>query len=526
MKRVAIAITLLAAVSGNVLGVKPGLRASIAQMEHIAAHAELTKTRNAMKEMEERLIKGEAIDMAEYDALSAKYVAASNELCTKISHDANNGTYKYYHATLTEPGTLEDKLGDDWMEIDSLIVSGPMDLDDFFAITACSIAGQLKVANLESAQISNNFLPNYAFNQDYITRVDRVILPENLVGIGEYAFAYSEVRQVNLPSALRSIGMYAFRSCKNYVIPDIPESLTDIPAGCFLNNSDSRTVEIPSSIRTIGESAFYDTRLTELKLNEGLETICDLAFFGCESLEKLELPSTCTKIYGTGSSGRTFGEMFSLKYIKLPDNLTDIPNECFTEDRALESIEIPGKVYSIGTKAFYGCSALREVTLKNGISIVCSNAFEGCPIESLLLPRSIIAIDSYCFGGNSKLQRIYSENPEPPVACSYWVNDIRTSEVTVPENWQKPFEGCPKDIPVYVPVGSADKYRATWGWDYFTNFIETTDFPTSAIDEVSADSMSDAPAEYYNLQGIRVNEPQPGNIYIRRQGNRVSKIRF
>lgn len=34
---------------------------------------------------------------------------------------------------------------------------------------------------------------------------------------------------------------------------------------------------------------------------------------------------------------------------------------------------------------------------------------------------------------------------------------------------------------------------------------------------------SDAPLEYYNLQGVRVDNPQPG-IYIRRQGSKVSKV--
>lgn len=34
---------------------------------------------------------------------------------------------------------------------------------------------------------------------------------------------------------------------------------------------------------------------------------------------------------------------------------------------------------------------------------------------------------------------------------------------------------------------------------------------------------SDVPVEYYNLQGVRVDNPQPG-IYIRRQGSKVSKV--
>ena len=47
---------------------------------------------------------------------------------------------------------------------------------------------------------------------------------------------------------------------------------------------------------------------------------------------------------------------------------------------------------------------------------------------------------------------------------------------------------------------------------------------TSAIEGIEADT-TDAPAEYYNLQGIRVAADQlvPG-IYIERQGNTTRKI--
>lgn len=35
---------------------------------------------------------------------------------------------------------------------------------------------------------------------------------------------------------------------------------------------------------------------------------------------------------------------------------------------------------------------------------------------------------------------------------------------------------------------------------------------------------ADAPVEYFNLQGQRILNPQPGTIVIRRQGSKVSKI--
>ena len=39
----------------------------------------------------------------------------------------------------------------------------------------------------------------------------------------------------------------------------------------------------------------------------------------------------------------------------------------------------------------------------------------------------------------------------------------------------------PSDIPVYVPIGSGEKYREAFGWNYFTNIIETDKFPTGIV---------------------------------------------
>lgn len=45
----------------------------------------------------------------------------------------------------------------------------------------------------------------------------------------------------------------------------------------------------------------------------------------------------------------------------------------------------------------------------------------------------------------------------------------------------------------------------------------------SGLDIIDTDNTADAPVEYYNLQGIRVENPAAG-LYIRRQGNLVTKV--
>lgn len=54
--------------------------------------------------------------------------------------------------------------------------------------------------------------------------------------------------------------------------------------------------------------------------------------------------------------------------------------------------------------------------------------------------------------------------------------------------------------------------------------LKVTDEGNAGIDEVEADT--NAPAEYFNLQGIRVANPTKGNIYIKRQGSKVTKIAY
>ena len=46
---------------------------------------------------------------------------------------------------------------------------------------------------------------------------------------------------------------------------------------------------------------------------------------------------------------------------------------------------------------------------------------------------------------------------------------------------------------------------------------------TTGIDEIGVDD-SNAAVEYFNLQGVRVENPAVGGLYIRRQGNTVTKV--
>ena len=46
---------------------------------------------------------------------------------------------------------------------------------------------------------------------------------------------------------------------------------------------------------------------------------------------------------------------------------------------------------------------------------------------------------------------------------------------------------------------------------------------STGLDDILAED-ENAPVEYFNIQGLRVSDPQPGQMVIRRQGSKVSKI--
>ncbi|MDE6270266.1 MAG: hypothetical protein K2M12_05355 [Muribaculaceae bacterium] len=48
----------------------------------------------------------------------------------------------------------------------------------------------------------------------------------------------------------------------------------------------------------------------------------------------------------------------------------------------------------------------------------------------------------------------------------------------------------------------------------------------TGIEDVTVDGEGAGAVEYYNLQGVRVSHPAAGQLYIKREGNRTSKIRF
>lgn len=86
----------------------------------------------------------------------------------------------------------------------------------------------------------------------------------------------------------------AFQSC-NLNALTLPESLEKIKVNAFVNNSSLKSVNIPAKVKKIEAQAFASCGLTDLVIQEGVQTIDNYAF-NSNSLQNLTLPSTITSI--------------------------------------------------------------------------------------------------------------------------------------------------------------------------------------------------------------------------------------
>ena len=121
--------------------------------------------------------------------------------------------------------------------------------------------------------------------------------------------------------------------------------LAELPDGAFYLCSSLEKINFPSTLKRIGASCFYYSNLSDVKLNEGLETIDEYAFYFATDCNSIEFPSTLKSIGKSAFLGCPFNA------IQLNDGLSSVGEKAFYGNN-FKFVTIPISVTSIGEKAF------------------------------------------------------------------------------------------------------------------------------------------------------------------------------
>lgn len=411
-----------------------------------------------------------------------------------------NEEVKYLDITLAHAGELASKLGDDTSVLDSLVVRGPVNAADFRAMFLASVERKLSAINLEFADIENATIPANAF-WDYEYQqipgtyyyncifLRRIIFPEGLKEIGNRAFSFAKrLETINIPSTMLRIGNAAFSICDNLnASPMIfPEGMTEIGDQAFSGSNyvlnkdknDWRDLEviIPGTVKKIGFAAFESCHITNLILEEGIESIGKAAFLG-SAMKEVTIPMSCTEI-----GAHAFSVNYKLEKMSLPESLTIIPEDFVATCPELKSINLPDGLKRIERQAFEECNKLTEICF----------------------PASLEYLGA---GSCTTFRKIYCKATMPPV-CGEDPYISKRGPFSVPLGSNGIIQ-----YPLYIPKGTLEKYVSTLGWENFCNIIETEEFP-AGLDDVVVDSATEDQT-IYDMMGRRVLNPVPGQLYIR-----------
>lgn len=180
-----------------------------------------------------------------------------------------------------------------------------------------------------------------------------IVIPDKLpngkivVGIAQKAFFRCDnIRSVNLPATVSTIGAYAFSWC-----------------------SDLECVTAPGVV-FIEERAFMGCKqFSHISLSNRLESVEDKAFSYCSSITDITLPDSLF-FMGVG----VFEGCKSLISVKMPKRLTEINNSMFNACVNLKSVKLPSTVKYIDEYAFAYCVSLEDMSISPR-AVVNSSAF-------------------------------------------------------------------------------------------------------------------------------------------------------
>lgn len=134
-------------------------------------------------------------------------------------------------------------------------------------------------------------------------------------------------------------------------------------------------------------------------------------------------------------------------------------------------------------------------------------------------PQIVIASRAGLYMSNGDL---YDDLKASAKAREYFGQFDGTSVITFPTDCMLMELNSPEFIGSWYYAG---RYKNSAGQSVSDPVtIESASFNPAGINDVVIDANANAPVEYFNLQGQRVNNPAQGTVVIRRQGDNAAKV--
>ena len=334
-----------------------------------------------------------------------------------------------------------------------------------------------------------------------------------------------------LPNSLTTIGKMAFQECEGFTELTLPNALSVIPNQAFYGcKSLSGNLVIPASVKEIGRLAFYScTALngdsenpSQITLPESLEKISDSVFGACNKIKTIKFQSLPEGISG---------------YLGAQTRTVSLSDDSYISDMARGTVnEIS---YTRKMSSDWGTLVLPYPLTLTGNEPYRLYSIDNITGEELVLKQlnGEVAAGTPCvvkrngseaeltFGANKAALNMAIDGKnvdDMTFSGTYWTKDVTNGYIIAKD--------CFWNVEKLKGVGSVTAVKV----GPFRAWLDGTsanapaqlsmriDGSTTGIDAI--DALNDAEAEYYDLSGKRLDEPQRGVNIVHMKSGKTKKI--
>ena len=394
------------------------------------------------------------------------------------------------------------------------------------AFFGCSgFKGNLTISNSVTTIGKQAFYECYGFTGD-LTIPNSVTTIEN--STFENCFGFKG--KLTIPNSVTTIGNSAFGGCFGFTGKlTIPNSVTTIGYSAFRGCSGfTGDLIIPNSVTTIGNLAFSGcSRFTgDLSLPKSLEIVGSLSFTNCKKIKTIKFQSLPKVLDGSLDNYSNYKAIFSLSddsYIS-PEATGTVDAISYTRQMSNDwgTLVLPYPLTLTGDEPYrlYAISTVSEdeLVLKQLEGVV--DAGTPCVVHRNNKESEL------SFKANNadikKVMYVLSVGDNMTFNGTYWTKEVTNGYVIAKDCFWNVEELKNSSSVKGVKVNPFRAWLDGTSANAPAQLSMRIDGSTTGINAI--DAINDAEAEYYDLSGKRLDEPQRGVNIVRMKSGKTKKI--